>query len=65
MMSLRSGGMMFGPDWAGRYNPMYIDIETINSPAKLIGSVGIIGGVLIAEVKASILEQYPDEEVNV
>ena len=43
---------------------MYIDIETINSLAKLIGSIGIIGGVLIAEVKASIREHYPDEEVE-
>lgn len=30
---------------------MYIDIETINSLAKLIGSIGIIGGVLIAFYK--------------
>ena len=30
---------------------MYIDIETINAVAKLIGSLGIIGGVLIAVYK--------------
>ena len=30
------------------YKTMYIDIEAINSLAKLIGSIGIIGGVLIA-----------------
>lgn len=30
---------------------MYIDIETINAAAKLIGSLGIIGGVLIAVYK--------------
>lgn len=30
---------------------MYIDIETINAVAKLIGSLGIIGGVLIALYK--------------
>lgn len=30
---------------------MYIDIETINAAAKLIGSLGIIGGVLIAAYK--------------
>lgn len=30
---------------------MYIDIEAINSIAKLIGSVGVIGGVLIGLYK--------------
>ena len=30
---------------------MYIDIETINSIAKLLGSLGIIGGVIIAAYK--------------
>lgn len=30
---------------------MYIDIETVNSLAKLIGSIGIIGGVLVAFYK--------------
>lgn len=30
---------------------MYIDIETINSIAKLIGSIGIIAGVFIALYK--------------
>lgn len=30
---------------------MYIDIETINAVAKLIGSLGIIGGVLITAYK--------------
>ncbi len=30
---------------------MYIDIETINAVAKLIGSLGIIGGALIAIYK--------------
>lgn len=30
---------------------MYIDVETINSLAKLIGSVGIIAGVFIALYK--------------
>ena len=30
---------------------MYIDIETINAVAKLIGSMAVIGGVLIALYK--------------
>lgn len=30
---------------------MYVDIETINSIAKLIGSVGVIAGVLIGLYK--------------
>lgn len=30
---------------------MYIDIETINAVAKLIGSLSVIGGVLIAAYK--------------
>ena len=30
---------------------MYIDIETINAVAKLIGSLAVIGGVLIAAYK--------------
>ena len=30
---------------------MYIDIETINAVAKLIGSMAVIGGVLIAIYK--------------
>ena len=30
---------------------MYIDIETINSLAKLIGSLAVIGGVLVALYK--------------
>lgn len=30
---------------------MYIDIETINAVAKLIGSLAVIGGVLIAVYK--------------
>lgn len=30
---------------------MYIDIETINSIAKLLGSLGVIGGVIVAAYK--------------
>ena len=30
---------------------MYVDIETINSIAKLIGSIGVIAGVFIALYK--------------
>ena len=35
---------------------MYIDIETINAVAKLIGSVGVIAGVFIALYK--FVERY-------
>jgi uncharacterized membrane protein len=43
---------------------MYIDIETINSIAKLIGSLTIIGGVLVAAYKLYLRDKHQSKLIK-
>ena len=43
---------------------MYIDIEAINAAAKLIGSLGVIGGVLIGLYKFIERDKRPSKLIK-